>query len=108
MLDPTLVKDIPTRPIAILNRDDVSYNVLLPYCRVPILDYGIDQAAAVRAVDIRLRAHSTSFRVIFPDSELQIETQLVGNFNVSNCWPPSRQHIARELSPPLLLVAWPK
>ncbi|MGI9059283.1 MAG: UDP-N-acetylmuramoyl-L-alanyl-D-glutamate--2,6-diaminopimelate ligase [Ktedonobacteraceae bacterium] len=85
MLDPKYVKDVPTRPIAILNRDDVSYNVLRPYCRVPILDYGIDPTAAVRAVDVQLHAHSTSFRVIFPDSELHIETQLVGSFNISNC-----------------------
>ena len=85
MLDPARVKDVPSRPIAILNRDDVSYDVLRPYCRVPILDYGLDEAATVRAVDVQLHAHSSSFRVILPDTEVAIETQLVGRFNVSNC-----------------------
>jgi len=85
MLDPARVKEVPSRPIAILNRDDVSYDVLRPYCRVPILDYGLDEAAAVRAVDMQLHAHSSSFRVILPDTEVAIETQLVGRFNVSNC-----------------------
>ncbi len=39
MLDPERHKPVQTQPIAILNRDDVSYEVLKPYCRVPILDY---------------------------------------------------------------------
>src|SRR6266851_2289048 len=73
------------QPVAILNRDDGSYEVLKPYCKVPILDYGIDQAAAVRAVNVRLDAYSTRFRTILPGAEIDIETQLVGHFNVSNC-----------------------
>lgn len=85
MLDPTRDKGLGVRPMAILNRDDESYAVLKPYCRVPILDYGIDQMAAVRAVDLQLNASSTRFRVILPDSEIIIETSLVGRFNVSNC-----------------------
>src|SRR5436309_4420619 len=39
----------------------------------------------MRALDIQLNAQSTRFRVLLPDSELMIETQLVGRFNVSNC-----------------------
>ncbi len=85
MLDPTREKALTRRPIAILNRDDVSYEVLKPYCRVPILDYGIETAAAIRAVDIDLQATHTRFRVILPDAECTVETQLVGRFNISNC-----------------------
>lgn len=85
MLDPARDKGLGCRPVAILNRDDVSYEVLKPYCRVPILDYGIETPAAVRAVDVQLHAASTRFRVILPDMEYPIETQLVGRFNVSNC-----------------------
>ena len=85
MLDPTRDKGLGNHPIAILNRDDASYEILKSYCRVPILDYGIDTEAAIRAVDIHLQASSTHFRVILPDSECTIETQLVGRFNVSNC-----------------------
>jgi UDP-N-acetylmuramoyl-L-alanyl-D-glutamate--2,6-diaminopimelate ligase len=85
MLDPERVKPVQAQPTAILNHDDVSYEILKPYCRVPILDYGIDAPAAVRAVDLQLRAYSTKFRAILPDTEVSIETQLVGRFNVSNC-----------------------
>lgn len=45
MLDPARDKGLGCHPIAILNRDDVSYEVLKPYCRTPILDYGIDTPA---------------------------------------------------------------
>ncbi len=85
MLDPARDKGLGIQPIAILNRDDVSYEVLRPYCNVPILDYGFDQAAAVRAVDVQLDAYGTRFRAILPGAEIAIETQLVGRFNVSNC-----------------------
>jgi len=85
MLDTGRDKGFGLHPVAILNRDDSSYEILKPYCHVPILDYGIDTPAAVRAVDLHLDPYSTSFRVILPGAETQIETQLVGRFNISNC-----------------------
>lgn len=85
MLDPARDKGLGVAPRAILNQDDVSYEVLKPYCRVPILSYGIETPAAVRAVDLRLGAEQTRFRVILPGSEIEIVTRLVGRFNVSNC-----------------------
>ncbi len=85
MLDPSRDKGLGTRPVAVLNHDDVSYEILKPYCRVPILDYGIDTPSAIQAVDIEMHAHSTRFRVVLPDGEGRIETQLIGRFNISNC-----------------------
>src|ERR1700694_5084684 len=85
MLDPARDKGLDARPTAILNRDDSSYEILRPYCHVPILDYGIDTSANVRAVDVRLDASRTRFRSTLPRAEIEIETQLVGQFNVSNC-----------------------
>jgi UDP-N-acetylmuramyl-tripeptide synthetase len=84
MLDPQRDKGLGAHPVAILNRDDVSYEIMKPYCRVPILDYGIDTPATVRAVDIEMHAHSTRFRAILPTGEAHIETKLVGRFNISN------------------------
>ena len=85
MLVPSRDKGLGIRPFAILNRDDISYEILKPYCQVPVLDYGLDKSAKVRAVDLKLHATSTHFRAILPDAEIDIETQLVGQFNVSNC-----------------------
>jgi UDP-N-acetylmuramoyl-L-alanyl-D-glutamate--2,6-diaminopimelate ligase len=85
MLDPSRDKGLGIKPVAILNRDDVSYEILKPYCRVPVLDYGFDKSASIRAADVQLDATSTRFRAILPNAEINIETQLVGQFNVSNC-----------------------
>jgi UDP-N-acetylmuramoyl-L-alanyl-D-glutamate--2,6-diaminopimelate ligase len=84
MLDPTRDKGLQIAPVAILNRDDSSYDVLRPYCQVPVLSYGIDTPAEVRAVDVQMDASQTSFRAILPDGEVRISTHLVGRFNVSN------------------------
>jgi len=85
MLDPSRDKGLGIKPIAIVNRDDISYEILKPYCSVPVLDYGLDKSAAIRAADVQLDANSTRFRAILPGAEINIETQLVGQFNVSNC-----------------------
>lgn len=85
MLDPERDKGLPGKSVAILNQDDSSYEILKPYCRVPILSYGIDTPAMIRAVDLQLDAEQTRFRVLLPDGEIEIITHLVGRFNVSNC-----------------------
>lgn len=85
MLDPQRNKDLQTKPVAILNQDDVSYEVLKPYCRVPIVSYGIETPSTIRAVDLQLGAEQTRFRVLLPENEVEIVTRLVGRFNVSNC-----------------------
>src|SRR5258706_13924256 len=84
MVDPTRDKGLHVAPVAILNQDDISYEILKPYCRVPILSYGIEAPAQVRAVDLQLGANGTRFRTLLPDGEIEITTHLVGHFNVSN------------------------
>lgn len=108
MLDPTRDKGLHGengRPIAILNRDDSSYKILLPYCRVPILDYGTSPAAAVRAVDVRLDADRTRFRAVLPDGDIEIETQLVGQFNVSNCLAAIAATYSQGIAPTIIAGA---
>jgi UDP-N-acetylmuramoyl-L-alanyl-D-glutamate--2,6-diaminopimelate ligase len=84
-LDPTAEKGLGAQKAAILNRDDSSYDYLLPFCRVPVVTYAIEQAADVRAVDLDLSGAASRFRVVTPASEAQIETSLIGRFNVYNC-----------------------
>ena len=102
MLDPERDKGLGVKPVAILNQDDVSYEVLRPYCRVPILSYGIDTPAAVRAVDVRLEAERTRFRAVLPDGEVEIVTRLVGRFNVSNCLAAIAATYSLGVSPALI------
>ena len=108
MLDPQRDKGLGIRPVAILNRDDSSYEVLKPYCRVPILDYGIDSEAAIRAVDVQLEANGTRFRALLPDGEALIETQLVGPFNVSNCLAAIAAAYSQGIAPEIIASALKK
>jgi UDP-N-acetylmuramoyl-L-alanyl-D-glutamate--2,6-diaminopimelate ligase len=85
MLDASRRKAVPTKAAAILNRDDSSFSLLQSYCRVPVLDYGIETEAQIRAAELQLRADGTRFLLRLPHEELWIETRLVGRFNVSNC-----------------------
>jgi UDP-N-acetylmuramoyl-L-alanyl-D-glutamate--2,6-diaminopimelate ligase len=102
MLDPGRDKGSHVAPAAILNQDDVSYEILKPYCRVPILSYGIETPAAIRAVDLRLDAEQTRFRVLLPAGEIEIVTRLVGRFNVSNCLAAIATAYSLGISPTLI------
>ncbi len=84
-LDPAADKGLGVNKAAILNRDDTSYDYLLPFCRVPIVTYAIEQQADVRAVDLDLTGAASRFRVVTPAGEIAIETPLIGRFNVYNC-----------------------
>jgi len=85
MLDPENHKSPPVPKAAVLNADDSSYTFLRPFCRVPIVSYGIDQPADIRADRLALSGAGSAFRVRFPDGEIFVETRLVGRFNVANC-----------------------
>lgn len=88
MVDPDRRKeDVLSVPAAcVLNADDASCAYLRAFCRAPVLTYGIEHAADVRAEEIRLGADGTEFRVVFPDgSARNIRAPLVGRFNVANC-----------------------
>jgi UDP-N-acetylmuramoyl-L-alanyl-D-glutamate--2,6-diaminopimelate ligase len=71
----------------VLNADDRSYEYLRPFCRVPIVSYGIDAPTAdVRAEALRLESEGSSFRVRLPDGQrFDVRTPLVARYNVSNC-----------------------
>jgi len=70
--------------IAVLNRDDASYEPL-----VGLVDrhysYGIGQHADVRAGSVRIKPDGLDFLVSGPGFEQTVSTWLVGEYNVSNC-----------------------
>lgn len=85
MLDPGRDKGLGAKPVAILNRDDSSYDLLKSASQAPVLDYSIDGPADIYTADLQLLPSHTQFRAILPDGEIEIHTRLVGRFNVSNC-----------------------
>jgi UDP-N-acetylmuramoyl-L-alanyl-D-glutamate--2,6-diaminopimelate ligase len=87
-VDPDACKPLPYRvPRAcVLNADDSSYAYLREFCRAPIVTYGIEAEADVRASDLDLGVDGSRFRVTLPDGvSFIVRTPLVARFNVANC-----------------------
>lgn len=87
-VDPNREKALPQTPprVCVLNSDDSSFEYLKPFCRAPILSYGIERASMVMATDVQLGVDGTRFTLRLPDGAAhEIRTPLVGKFNVSNC-----------------------
>ncbi len=86
----TSLGDTPDKPfirekLAVLNQDDSSLSYLAPLTTVKTVTYGFDQKAVVQARDVRYHSSGSDFIVSAPEFEFSIHSQLVGDFNVSNC-----------------------
>ena len=71
---------LPPDGLAVLNTDDANTDFMRSVARARVLTYGLDQPADVTATEVTLGPEGTSFVV----DGVQIHTQLVGRFNVSN------------------------
>ncbi len=107
-VDPQHTKELPfeTPRACVLNADDASFEYLKPFCRVPIVSYGIGGTADVRAEDVVLEASGTRFRVYLPDSrDFEVRTPLVARFNVSNCLAALAVGYLHSIAPEVLAEA---
>lgn len=93
--------DKPGERVAILNRDDGSYDELLPF--VPstarLLSYGLAPAADVVAEGLELRGDGAEFRLRSPWGSAAVALPLIGRFNVSNALLAGAICLARGLAP---------
>ncbi len=71
-------------PIAILNRDDASYDAMAAASAAPVLSYGRHPDADVRATDVVIGASGIRFRAVTPAGVVELHSPLTGDFNVSN------------------------
>jgi UDP-N-acetylmuramoyl-L-alanyl-D-glutamate--2,6-diaminopimelate ligase len=69
---------------AIINLDQPYAERIAKRIRSKCLTYGIEQPAQCRAVDLRLEGEKSRFRAITPFGNLDIESPLVGRYNVYN------------------------
>jgi UDP-N-acetylmuramoyl-tripeptide--D-alanyl-D-alanine ligase len=69
---------------AILNGDDPLVRRIAEEARVPVLRFGIESAAAVRAEEIASRTHGTRFTLVLPGERLPVLLPLPGRFMVLN------------------------
>jgi UDP-N-acetylmuramoyl-L-alanyl-D-glutamate--2,6-diaminopimelate ligase len=90
----TLPKPQGNPCLAVLNRDDSSYDYLASVIQSPInnlqskitlVSYSLDQSADIRAGSIVYSPHGIHFDVVGDGLYLPVNSPLVGAFNVSNC-----------------------
>ena len=71
--------------LAVLNRDDSSYDYLHKVTPVPQVAYSLLPGADVWSTDVRQEADGLRFTVHGPGFAVPVESILVGDYNVSNC-----------------------
>ena len=91
-LGDTVDKGLDTRRMAILNRDDQSFDYLSRLALFPKLAYGMDASSAPRAVDIRYLPDGIEFAIDgnapqrkgFSPYKVKTKINLAGGYNISN------------------------
>jgi UDP-N-acetylmuramoyl-L-alanyl-D-glutamate--2,6-diaminopimelate ligase len=72
--------------LAVINRDDIrSFQFLNDFIKVKQLNYGLNEKADVRAIDIEYSPSGIHFTARSRDFSLPVTSTLVGAFNISNC-----------------------
>jgi UDP-N-acetylmuramoyl-tripeptide--D-alanyl-D-alanine ligase len=69
---------------AVLNADDLYFDILKKRFTGRVLSFGIDKRSDVRAVDIRQEKDFTNFTIESDDSRANVRLRAVGKYNVSN------------------------
>ena len=70
---------------AVLNVDDDAYTYLESFIEGKKLTYGTDGKGLVQAYDIRDSRDGLSFHIVGSDYDVQVDSALIGVYNVSNC-----------------------
>jgi len=81
----TLPKPRGNPRLAVINRDDRSFEFLDSCVKTNKLSYGLGQGADVRAIDVKYSPSGIHFVATSKDWRVAIKSNLVGAYNVSNC-----------------------
>ncbi len=76
--------DDPTPKRAVVNVDDPRASCIIEAACVPVITFGLERSADVRAVDVRLGTGGCSFTAVTPRGALPVPMTLIGRYNVSN------------------------
>jgi len=71
--------------LAVINRDDQSFDFLNDFVKVNRVTYGMGAGADLQAVDIRYSPQGMRFVAEHPKLRVDIKVNLIGRYNVSNC-----------------------
>jgi UDP-N-acetylmuramoyl-L-alanyl-D-glutamate--2,6-diaminopimelate ligase len=71
--------------LAVINRDDRSFEFLNDFIKTRKLSYGLGESAEVRAQDMTYNSNGIVFTAHADDFRVGITSDLVGSYNISNC-----------------------
>jgi UDP-N-acetylmuramoyl-L-alanyl-D-glutamate--2,6-diaminopimelate ligase len=79
----------PAPKVAIVNLDDpygmrLAEKLRSEHPELRLVTYGEHASAQVRAEQVSLKFKSSLFRLVWPEGSVQVESPLIGNYNVSN------------------------
>jgi len=87
----------PTPKRAVVNKDDPRASHIIEAARAPVITFGFDSTADVRAANVRLGPGGCSFTAVTPRGELAVRLSLIGRHNVSNALAAIAVGLALEL-----------
>ncbi len=85
--------------VAVLNRDDSSYDYLRLIPADRRIVYSVDGEGDVTAADVEYGSAATRFTLRLPGAEVAVETALVGAYNVSNILAAASAGVALGVPP---------
>jgi UDP-N-acetylmuramoyl-L-alanyl-D-glutamate--2,6-diaminopimelate ligase len=84
-LEKTLPKPHGNPRLAVINRDDRSFEYLNGFIKTKKLNYGLQDSADVRAEAVHYSPSGIRFTAASKDFRVDVTSPLVGAYNVSNC-----------------------
>jgi UDP-N-acetylmuramoyl-L-alanyl-D-glutamate--2,6-diaminopimelate ligase len=80
--------------LAVLNRDDSSFEAVRAQTGVPVADYGESPEAGYRAIEVRAGAAGLTFVLEAPGLREEVKSPLLGRYNLGNCLAAATAAIA--------------
>jgi UDP-N-acetylmuramoyl-L-alanyl-D-glutamate--2,6-diaminopimelate ligase len=84
LLEQTRQKPFQIPRLAVLNRDDDSYEYLSGLVSARKTEYGLHPEARWRAEDVQYASSGLAYTAVGLEQRFPVKTQLVGSFNISN------------------------
>lgn len=73
------------KKLAIVNLDSPWTKKIIEGCPVPVMTYGLEGNADLKAIDVKLTSAGTEFQFLYRGEKFPCTLPLIGRFNVYNC-----------------------
>ncbi|MHB1127118.1 MAG: UDP-N-acetylmuramoyl-L-alanyl-D-glutamate--2,6-diaminopimelate ligase [Bacillota bacterium] len=79
-----IVPDRGVSKYAVVNRDDPYHQYIVQKTSVPLITYGIDHQAQVKALNVQVRSAGVSFTIEYSCGKIDLNLKMTGKFSVYN------------------------